>query len=51
MCIVNVPELKYGMHVQRVVLKSTTPEEFSKLMADNVASYSKIVKAAGIKVD
>ena len=26
-------------------------EEFSKLMADDVATYSKIVKAAGIKVD
>jgi tripartite-type tricarboxylate transporter receptor subunit TctC len=39
------------MRVQGVVLKSSTPEEFSKLMADDVATYSKIVKAAGIKVD
>src|SRR5678815_3605777 len=49
--IVDVPELKDRMRVQGVVLKSSTPEEFSKLMADDVATYSKIVKAAGIKVD
>ena len=39
------------MRVQGVLLKSSTPEEFSKLMGDDVATYSKIVKAAGIKVD
>jgi len=49
--IVNVPEIKDRMRVQGVVLKSSTPEEFSKLMGDDVATYSKIVKAAGIKVD
>ena len=49
--IVNVPELKDRMRVQGVVLKSSTPEEFSKLVASDIANYSKIVKAAGIKVD
>ena len=49
--IVNVPEIKDRMRVQGVVLKSSTPEEFTKLVADDVATYSKIVKAAGIKVD
>ena len=49
--IVNVPELKQRMQVQGVTLKSSTPEEFSKLMADDVATLSKVVKAAGIKVD
>ena len=49
--IVNVPEIKDRMRVQGVVLKSSTPEEFSKVVADDVATYSKIVKAAGIKVD
>jgi len=48
--IVNVPEIKDRMRVQGVVLKSSTPEEFTKLVADDVATYSKIVKAAGIKV-
>jgi len=49
--IVNVPELKDRMRVHGVVLKSSTPEEFAKMMADDVATYSKLVKAAGIKVD
>jgi len=49
--IVNVPKIKDRMRVQGVVLKSSTPEEFTKLVADDVATYSKIVKAAGIKVD
>lgn len=49
--IVNVPELKQRMQVQGVVLKSSTPEEFSKLVSDDVATLSKVVKAAGIKVD
>ena len=49
--IVNVPELKERMRLQGVVLKSSTPEEFSKLVADDVATLSKVVKAAGIKVD
>jgi tripartite-type tricarboxylate transporter receptor subunit TctC len=39
------------MRVHGVVLKSSTPEEFAKMMADDVATYSKLVKAAGIKVD
>ena len=39
------------MQVQGVTLKSSTPEEFAKLMADDVATLSKVVKAAGIKVD
>jgi len=47
----HVSEFKDRMRVQGVVLKSSTPEEFSKLMGDDVATYSKIVKSAGIKVD
>jgi tripartite-type tricarboxylate transporter receptor subunit TctC len=49
--IVNVPELKERMRSQGVALRSSTPEEFSKLVADDVATLSKVVKAAGIKVD
>ncbi|HEV2009393.1 MAG TPA: tripartite tricarboxylate transporter substrate binding protein [Burkholderiales bacterium] len=49
--IVNVPELKERMRLQGVALKSSTPEEFSKLVSDDVATLSKVVKAAGIKVD
>ncbi len=49
--IINVPELKQRMQVQGVTLKSSTPEEFTKLVADDVATLSKVVKAAGIKVD
>jgi tripartite-type tricarboxylate transporter receptor subunit TctC len=49
--IINVHELKQRMQVQGVTLKSSTPEEFSKLVADDVATLSKVVKAAAIKVD
>ena len=49
--IVNVPELKERMRLQGVALKSSTPEDFSKLVSDDVATLSKVVKAAGIKVD
>ena len=34
-----------------VMIADEPPEEFSKLVADDIATYSKIVKAAGIKVD
>lgn len=49
--IVDVPELKERMRVQGVGLKSSTPGEFSKLVADDVATLLKVVKAANIKVD
>ena len=39
------------MLVQGVALKSSTPEEFSKLVAEDIATLTKVVKAAGIKVD
>ena len=32
-------------------MKSSSPEEFRKLVASDIASMSKIVKAAGIRVD
>ena len=49
--IIEVPELRDRMRVQGVGLKSSTPEQFAKLMAADVATLSKVVKAAGIKVD
>ena len=49
--IINVPELKQRMQVQGVALKSSTPEEFTKPMADDVATLGKVVRAANIKVD
>ena len=39
------------MRTQGVGLKSSTPEEFARLMAADVATLSKVVKAAAIKVD
>ena len=49
--IVNLPELKKPMLAQGVVLKSSSAEEFHKLVAEDIGKLSKIVKAAGIKVD
>jgi tripartite-type tricarboxylate transporter receptor subunit TctC len=49
--VVELRELKERMMVQGVNLKSSTPDAFSKLVAADIANMSKIVKAAGIKVD
>ena len=49
--IIDNPELKQRWQVQGVVLTSSTPEQFGKMMAEDVAKFSKVVKAAGIKVD
>lgn len=49
--VVNLPELKKNLLVQGVVLKSSSPEAFSKLVAEDIGKLSKIVKAANIKVD
>ncbi len=49
--IVDLPELKDRMRAQGVVLKSSSAEVFHKLVVDDIGKLSKIVKAAGIKVD
>ena len=49
--VVGLSELKERMGSQGVVMKPSTPEEFRKLVASDIASMSKIVKAAGIRVD
>jgi tripartite-type tricarboxylate transporter receptor subunit TctC len=49
--VVELQELKERMLVQGVVLKSSTAEGFHKLVAEDIGKLSKIVKAAGIKVD
>ena len=48
--IVGSPLIKERMHLQGVVMKSTTPEEFSKLIGADVEKLSKVVNAAGIKI-
>jgi tripartite-type tricarboxylate transporter receptor subunit TctC len=49
--IVNAPELKERMREQGVGLVSSTPEEFRKLVDNDVTTFRKVVKAANIKVD
>jgi tripartite-type tricarboxylate transporter receptor subunit TctC len=49
--VVNLSDLKDRMRIQGVVMKSSSPEAFAKLVANDIASMSKIVKAAGIKFD
>jgi len=49
--IVDLPELKKPMLAQGVALKSSSAEAFHKLVAEDIGKLSKIVKAAGIKVD
>ena len=49
--VVHFPELKERMLVQGVVLISSSAEQFNKLVAEDIGKLSKVVKAAGIKVD
>jgi tripartite-type tricarboxylate transporter receptor subunit TctC len=49
--IISNPELKQRWQAQGVVLTSSTPEQFGRMMAEDVAKFSKVVKAAGIKID
>lgn len=49
--VVNLPDLKEKMLVQGVALISSSPEQFNKLVAEDVGKLRKVVKAAGIKVD
>jgi tripartite-type tricarboxylate transporter receptor subunit TctC len=49
--VVNLADLKERMGSQGVVMKSSSPEVFRKLVASDIAGMSRIVKAAGIKVD
>ncbi len=49
--VVNLPEIKKPMLVQGVVMISSSAEAFHKLVAEDIGKLSKIVKAAGIKVD
>jgi tripartite-type tricarboxylate transporter receptor subunit TctC len=49
--IVNLSELKERMQVQGIAMKSSTPEEFTKFVFEEVARLSKVGKAAGVKLD
>jgi tripartite-type tricarboxylate transporter receptor subunit TctC len=49
--VVDLRDLKERMQVQGVVMKSSAPEDFMKLVAADIANMSKVVKAANIKVD
>jgi tripartite-type tricarboxylate transporter receptor subunit TctC len=49
--VVGLAELKERMLVQGVVLKSSTPEQFNKLVAEDIGRLKKVVEAANIKVD
>jgi tripartite-type tricarboxylate transporter receptor subunit TctC len=49
--VVDLPELKEKMIVQGVVLKSSPPNEFQKLVAEDIGKLRKVVQAANIKID
>ena len=49
--VVSLPEIRERVQVQGMVLKPTKPEEFTKLVAADVAKLAKVAKAAGIKID
>ncbi|HKA45588.1 MAG TPA: tripartite tricarboxylate transporter substrate binding protein [Burkholderiales bacterium] len=49
--IVNGSEIRERVQAQGMVVKPTSPEAFTRLVADDVAKLSKVAKASGIKLD
>jgi tripartite-type tricarboxylate transporter receptor subunit TctC len=49
--IVGITEYKERMGAQGVVLKSSTPEAFNKLVAEDIVKLRAIVKAVNLRVD
>ena len=49
--ITSIPDLQERMRIQGVVLKGTSTEEFTKLVAEDIAKFTKVAKAADIRID
>ena len=49
--VVDLPDVKKNMLTQGVVMKSSSPEAFQKLVATDIGLLRKVVTAAKIKVD
>ena len=49
--ILNTPEMRERLIAQGAEAAPDTPAEFTRFMADELARYSRIVKASGAKVD
>jgi tripartite-type tricarboxylate transporter receptor subunit TctC len=49
--IVSLPDVKERLQLQGAVIKTTTPEEFAALLRADIATLSKVAKAANIRID
>ena len=49
--IVTLTDVKERMQFQGAVIKTTTPEEFAALLRADIATLSKVAKAANIRID
>jgi tripartite-type tricarboxylate transporter receptor subunit TctC len=49
--IVGSSEIRERMQAQGVEPKTATPEEFTKLIAEDIAKFAKVAKAADIRID
>jgi tripartite-type tricarboxylate transporter receptor subunit TctC len=47
----NLPDVRERLAAQGVDVRSSTPEEFSKMLAADMARWAKVVERAGIKVE
>ena len=48
---VGTPEIRDRVQVQGMVLRPTSPEAFTKLIADDIARLKKVAAASGIKLE
>ncbi len=49
--ITSIPDLQERMRIQGVVLKSSTAEEFTRMVAGDIDKFTKVAKAADIRID
>ena len=49
--LMNLPDVREKFAQQSVDPATGTPEEFARLIRDEVARWSKVIRSAGIKVE
>jgi len=48
---INAPDVKQRLMAQGAEARSTTPQQFAAFIREETATWGKIIKAAGVKLD
>jgi tripartite-type tricarboxylate transporter receptor subunit TctC len=49
--VVALPDVKEKMQFQGAVISVTTPEEFAKLLRNDIATLKTVAQAANVRID